>query len=133
MYFCIMLHPQSHISFQFPKKQRITHKKRIAQLFAEGVPAKAFPFRVQFLLNDLAYHRILIAVPKRNVPLATNRNHIKRLMREAFRLNQQHLKTTSHIDLLFIFTGKEKPTYSEIERKLIKLFDKIQIQATPSK
>lgn len=133
MYFCPMQQSEPQIQFQFPKKQRLTHKKRIAQLFAEGVPAKAFPFRVQFLANDLSHHRILIAVPKRNVPLATNRNHIKRLMREAFRLNQQHLKTKSHIDLLFIFTGKEKPTYSEIERKLIKLFDKIQIQATLSK
>lgn len=129
MYFRSMLNTEHQANFKFPKHQRLTHKKRIAQLFADGKSVKAFPFRTKFLPNHLAHHRILIAVPKRNIDLASNRNYIKRLMREAFRLNQHQLNTSPHhIDLLFMFTGKEKPTYTEVEKKLIQLFEKIQLQ-----
>lgn len=134
MYFRCMLNIKNKADFSFPKQQRITHKKRIAELFEKGISAKAYPFRAKFLPNAYAFHRVLIAVPKRNVPLASNRNHIKRLMREAFRLHQHQLKTSpQHIDLLFIFNGKKKPTYDEVEKKLIQLFKTIQTQLTSAK
>ena len=124
-----MLNVQKKHSFRFPKQKRLTHKKRIAELFEDGISAKAFPFRAKFLPNTLNFHRVLMAVPKRNIPLATNRNTIKRLMREAFRLNQHKLnELPNHLDVLLIFTGREKPNYTEVEAKLLKLFNKIQLQ-----
>ena len=117
------------LNFTFSKNQRLTHKKRITELFDKGISAKAYPFRIKFLSNTLAFHRVLIAVPKRNVPLASNRNHIKRLMREAFRQHQHKLNSLpQHIDLLFIFTGKEKTNYQGVETKLLKLFHTLQTE-----
>ena len=125
-----MLDLQNKTNFQFPKHQRLTHKKRIAELFADGISIKAFPFRLKYLTNTLTHHRILIAVPKRNVPLASNRNRIKRLMREAFRLNQKHLKSNpSYFDILFIFTGKEQHDFKLVENKLLHLIEQINTES----
>lgn len=127
--FVVMLNENNIVKFKFPKQQRLTHKKRITELFVDGISVKAFPFRIKFLSNTLTYHRILMAVPKRNIPLANNRNTIKRLMREAFRLNQHQLiANPEHLDILLIFTGREKPHFTEVENELLKLFQKIQLQ-----
>lgn len=129
-----MLVSQNKTDLQFPKHQRLTHKKRIAELFADGVSVKAFPFRLKFLTNSLAYHRILIGVPKRNIPLASNRNRIKRVMREIFRLNQHQLKANpNHFDILFIFTGKELPNFNLVEYKFLHLIEKIKEKGTQDK
>ncbi|GAB6067082.1 hypothetical protein JCM13664_04000 [Methylothermus subterraneus] len=41
--------------------------------------------------NDRGYARLGLAVPKRKLKKAVERNRIKRLVRESFRLNQSNL------------------------------------------
>lgn len=118
-----MLKQVAQKDFTFPKKQRLTHKKRIAELFTVGNSLKAFPFRVKYAVNGLGFHRVLVSVPKRNIALASQRNHIKRLMREAFRLHQHQLQTHPHyMDIIWVYHGKDKPTYAQVATQLSKLF-----------
>ena len=68
---------------------------------------------------------------------ATDRNRIKRLIREAYRLQKNSLEETlsvknKSIHLFFIYTGKEVPTYEFIFEKtgtvlkrIIKLIDEV--------
>lgn len=42
--------------------------------------------------NDSGIARLGLAISKKNVPLATKRNRIKRIIRESFRLHQQQLQ-----------------------------------------
>lgn len=129
-----MLQNQVTPHFKFPKHQRLTHKKRIAELFAVGLTQKSYPFRLTYLPNSLSYHRVLIAVPKRNIPLACNRNQIKRWMREAFRLQQHQLDFTSHcFDMVFSFNAKQKPNYLTVESKFIHLIQQLNTETTSKK
>lgn len=50
--------------------------------------------------NDLAHSRIGISVPKKQVPRAIDRNRIKRLIRETFRL--RHRDLLIHLDMVFL-------------------------------
>ena len=65
-----------------------------------------------------------VTVSKRYFQAATKRNRIKRMLREAWRLNQHTLKECLHISepkniaLMFIYTGKNIPDYPEVEGKI---------------
>ena len=96
---------------RFRKDERVTGEKRVETLFTQGVSFMAYPFRVVFL--ETAQHRteplsVLISIPKKRLRSAVDRNRMKRLTREAYRLNK-HLfdgilsGEKAHIDLAFIY------------------------------
>lgn len=76
------------------------------------------------------------AVPTRNFKHAVDRNRIKRLGREAYRLNKHQLishleKQNLQLQVFFVFTNKSLPTFVLIQlamqaclRKLIKITKK---------
>ena len=67
-------------------------------------------------------------MPRKRFRKATQRNRVKRLLREAWRLNKAGLYTlipdATQLHLFIIYTGPELPSFSEIEsatRKAIRL------------
>ena len=74
----------------FGKDKRVKGRDRVARLFMEGKAFIAFPFRVSFLLCEREQKgmSILISVPKKRLKRAVDRNRVKRLARESFRLNE---------------------------------------------
>jgi ribonuclease P protein component len=63
------------------------------------------------------------SVPKRNFKRAVDRNRIKRLMKEVYRLNKrEHYLALSDNDvqvaMMFVFIGKEKPEMALVEEKI---------------
>jgi len=100
----------------------------IARLFSEGKSYKKFPVKVFFIeVQDAETTQVTFAVPKRNFKLAVSRNRIKRQLREAYRLNKgNHLeKSGKKFALLFLYLGREKPTYEAIEASVISLLKKL--------
>lgn len=68
--------------------------------------------------------RIAFGVPKRNFKSAVKRNRIKRLLRESYRKHKQELYAALELKsvkivVMCIYTGKEVPSYSETEGKII--------------
>ena len=81
-------------SFTFLKTERLKSRKQIDILFAGGKAFSVFPVRViyQFSLPaDKAGLQIGVTASKRYFKKAVDRNRIKRLLREAYRLQKEEL------------------------------------------
>ncbi|ULC59703.1 ribonuclease P protein component [Flaviramulus sp. BrNp1-15] len=117
------------MSATYPKKEKLKSKKLIDQLFTEGQSVSAFPLRLVYLpttFDDDVIAKTGVSVSKRNFKTAVDRNRIKRLLREVYRLNKavyfNNLSTPHAFMILYI--GKEKPAFSQIENRMKVLFEK---------
>ena len=77
---------------------------------------------------------MLISVSKRTFKRAVDRNYLKRLIREAYRLNKHRLTEAPDghgVGLLgIIYTGKEKKPFALVEKKLISGLERLLPDAT---
>jgi ribonuclease P protein component len=121
--------------FTFSKEERLTGKTSIDQLFNEGKSINLFPFRIFYKLVDNLDEpaaRLLITIPKKKVKHAVDRNRLRRLVREAYRLNRTGFITwleTKSVRLHFalIFTGESTDlTYKEVEVKITACLAKLE-------
>ena len=70
------------------KKERLKSQKLIGRLFEEGISIKIFPFRLIYIVTEKPLLQSSFSVPKRNFKKAVDRNRIKRLIKEAYRLER---------------------------------------------
>ena len=120
----------------FKKHERLNSKIQINDLFSRGESFFKYPFKVVYLEKDVAdgeFNAILISVSKRNFKSAVDRNRIKRLVREAYRLNKSILsqevsKDNKFRNFALIYTAKSILPYKEIERKIMLILQTIKKQ-----
>ena len=114
--------------FTLGKNERLKSRKQIEKLFAEGKSFVVSPFRVYFILygelamvnNSLQFG---VGVSTKNFKKAVDRNRVKRLTREAWRLQKNELKELTksqgkQLSVFFIYTGKELPDFKTIKDKV---------------
>ena len=118
---------------KFPKAEKLKSAKTIENLFSEGKTFSKFPIKVFFLPHkEITSNLAAFAVPKRNFKSAVDRNRVKRQLREAYRLNKYLLEEgDDHKDdykfvMLFLYLGKEKPEYTQVNKAFIKLLKKLR-------
>lgn len=120
--------------FTFSKEERLTGKTNIDQLFNNGKSFNLFPFRVFYRLaetSDEPFARLLIAIPKKKVKHAVDRNRLRRLIREAYRLHKAELVTcleneSAHLHFALIYTTPNIDiTFKEVELKTIACLTKL--------
>jgi ribonuclease P protein component len=122
--------------FTLGKKERLKSRKLIGQLFSEGRNFPASPFRVYYLLYPSGPERnreaiqFGVGVSAKNFKKAVDRNRIKRLTREAYRLQktelQQMLKEKKlQLNLFFIYTARELPDFNTVKEKLNLILKKL--------
>ncbi|MEW7289581.1 ribonuclease P protein component [Aquimarina sp. 2304DJ70-9] len=106
----------------FNKKERLKSKKEIELLFSEGKSISKYPVRLVYrksTLEEGVTVKAGVSVSKRNFKNATDRNRIKRLLRESYRKNKYIVSNTTHpFTFMFLYSGKEMPEYSLIESKI---------------
>jgi len=106
--------------FTLSKNERLKKRKSIELLFDKGKSIK-YPaiIMIHHKPDDLDGLKAMFTVSKRNYKRAHDRNRIKRLMREAYRL-QKHLLSDAYQNhhLCFTFTGKQLPEYSYVYEKI---------------
>ncbi len=110
------------LRFTLRKKERLSSKKHIQELFDDGSSFFLFPFKVFYQAHneDTLPTQWLISVPKKLHKRAVDRNLIKRRVREAYRLHKHQISLSSEKSLFiaYIYVSKEILPYSEIENKL---------------
>jgi ribonuclease P protein component len=117
------------LKFTFNKKEKLKSKKLVDTLFSKGQSVSVFPLRLVYAsvhFDDAALFKTGVSVSKKHFKRAVDRNRIKRLLREAFRLNKAHCFhniSTPHA-FMILYIGKEIPTLKQLEHKMTLLFDK---------
>ncbi|GAA4280247.1 ribonuclease P protein component [Gaetbulibacter aestuarii] len=107
--------------------EKLKGKKLIEQLFEEGQSVSAFPLRLvykSFEFKDGAQMKTGVSVSKRSFKRAVDRNRIKRLLREVYRLNKADYLSniSSPHAFMILYIGKEIPAYADLEEKMAQLF-----------
>jgi ribonuclease P protein component len=112
------------------KPEKLKSRKRIERVFREGKSFSVFPYKVVYLLNPapapggpVAPLQAGFGASSRNFKKAVDRNRIKRLGREAYRLQkapllEQLTQQGRSMAVFFVFIGKELPDYQTVSAKI---------------
>ena len=77
--------------YTFRKREHLLKERDFERLLKNGERSGNSLMTVYLLPNELAYSRLGIIVAKKRVRKSNKRNYIKRLVREAYRLNKSFL------------------------------------------
>ena len=108
----------------FPKAERLCGKTAIDKLYAEGKAFLSYPVRIVFRISqEEVSARCLINAPKKKFKHATDRNRIKRQIREAYRKNKhelhQSLEEKKHqLHLAITYIGDKIESSAFMEKKI---------------
>lgn len=115
--------------FLFSKQQRLLAAREFSALFADAPIRASHPcFLVLCNLNSFEKARLGLVIAKKQIKKSHDRNRIKRLIRESFRLQQHKLP---HIDAIVLARkGADALSNSEIQVILHGLWKRISKRAT---
>lgn len=121
------------VDYKLDKSYKLCSKRVIDDLFVSGTSVKAYPFIAIIKPTGLSTTRsfnIVFSAPKRTFKKAHQRNRIKRICKEAVRLNKSILEnylTENGIQLavFLVYSAKEELDHKQLNKKTIKLFNEI--------
>lgn len=120
-------------SLSLGKDERLSRELLLDKLFKEGRSVSQNGFTLVYLRVELpAFYpaQAAFSVPKRHFKKATDRNRIKRLLREAYRRNklplyQKLVDNKYQLALMLIYKGNEVPDHITVENNVKELLAKV--------
>ena len=119
-----------------PKSERLSSRKAIQALFTSGNRFTEYPISVSYVISKEGknfWDKVGVSVSKRKFASAVKRNRIKRMMREAYRLNKTDLvdfceKEQMEVHVFFVYLEKTEVPYQLLQDKISKLLIRLQRQ-----
>jgi ribonuclease P protein component len=112
------------VRFGFRKKERLKSRKAIDALFTGGKSLSQFPLRCMYAIFPAGAAAASpvqagVSVSKKHFKKAVHRNRIKRLVREAYRLQKVSftelvVQRNLRVHLFFLFVDKHLPAFETI-------------------
>lgn len=118
--------PKPAERFKYTRAHRLGGDKAFQAVFANKLRKSSGPLAVLALHNNLDHHRLGLTVSRR-VGNAVKRHRIKRMLREAFRMNQS--KWPGRYDLVVIVYPHDVLTLAEYVEHLAKAVDRLHVVA----
>ena len=125
--------------FTLGRNERLKSRKAIERLFREGRHFTITGFRILYLLEPYAdadakgrnFLQAGVSVSSRNFKKAVDRNRIKRLIRESYRLQKNTLQeilkeSGKQLQLFIIYTGRELPVFGMVSDKVHVILKKLE-------
>ena len=111
---------------QFPKAEHLKSRKQIEELFAGGKSFFVHPVKVYWKIasqQSAPDVKVGVSASKRNFKKAVDRNRVKRLLLEAYRLNKRETidifnSRQKSLQVFFIYVDKSLPTFENLETKM---------------
>jgi len=108
----------------YSKQEKLKSRKALNQLFTKGRSFLCFPVKIFYMPVTTGTMAIQagVGVSSKHFKKAVDRNRIKRLLRETYRLNKQPLTTVlngqqKHLHIFLLYIGKELPEYTFLQEK----------------
>ena len=118
--------------FTLGKNERLKSRKIIDQVFNEGKSITVFPLKVHYLFCATLTDPLQagFTVSSRQFKRAVDRNRIRRLLREGYRLQKSTLHQTleqnkQQLALFIIYLGKELPEFQLVSDKTKLVLNKL--------
>ena len=109
----------------FKRDEKLKSLKVIQHIFKEGKSFSHFPLRIIYTQpgNNLSHLQAAFSVSSKNFKKAVQRNRIKRMMREAYRLQKTLLKNQleenqKYLVVFIIYNGNTLPKFDDIFEKM---------------
>jgi len=112
--------------------ERLKSRKQIDLVFKEGARINIFPLRVSFILEKGTGDVLQfgVGVSGKLFKKAVDRNRVKRLARESWRVQKNDLRqmlTDNNLRMVVfaVYTGKELPVYETIYQAMAGVIEKL--------
>ena len=112
--------------FTYQKKDKLKSRKQTQNLFSNGKAIGVFPIKLIYTIEAVDTAGVLqagVGAPTRTFRKAVQRNRVKRLLREAYRLEKPSFLTQfslehKRINLFFLYGNAEVLPQAEIQNKV---------------
>jgi ribonuclease P protein component len=120
-------------TFSYNKKEKLKSRTLLNEVFASSKPVLVFPVKVFYkeiegqLDNPV---KLGVGVSGRNFKKSVDRNRVKRLLREAYRLNKEPLykfaeENQKNVAVFLLYIDKALPTFELLQKKMPQVLHKL--------